>query len=55
MDNKFTEQIKQWLETPEVNRDNTVGVFLYLLRGAPHRNRPHQSRRSMRFCTNPDN
>ena len=31
MDHKFTEQIKQWLETPEVERDYTVGA-LYLLK-----------------------
>ena len=30
MDHKFTEQIKQWLETPETERDYTVGA-LYLL------------------------
>lgn len=31
MDHKFTEQIKQWLETPERERDYTVGA-LYLLK-----------------------
>ncbi len=31
MDHKFTEQIKQWLETPESERDYTVGA-LYLLK-----------------------
>lgn len=31
MDHKFTEQIKQWLETPETERDYTVGA-LYLLK-----------------------
>lgn len=31
MDHKFTEQIKQWLETPEAERDYTVGA-LYLLK-----------------------
>lgn len=31
MDQKFTEQIKQWLETPESERDYTVGA-LYLLK-----------------------
>ena len=31
MDHKFTEQIKQWLETPEDERDYTVGA-LYLLK-----------------------
>ena len=31
MDHKFTEQIKQWLETPESKRDYTVGA-LYLLK-----------------------
>ena len=31
MDHKFTEQIKQWLETPEGERDYTVGA-LYLLK-----------------------
>ena len=31
MDNKFTEQIKQWLETPEAERDYMVGA-LYLLK-----------------------
>lgn len=31
MDHKFTEQIKKWLETPEDERDYTVGV-LYLLK-----------------------
>ncbi|MBD5320040.1 MAG: hypothetical protein HDS07_03980 [Bacteroides sp.] len=31
MDHKFTEQIKQWLETPETERDYTIGA-LYLLK-----------------------
>jgi hypothetical protein len=31
MDHKFTEQIKQWLETPESERDYTGGS-LYLLK-----------------------
>lgn len=31
MDHKFTEQIKQWLETPQAERDYTVGA-LYLLK-----------------------
>ena len=31
MNHKFTEQIKQWLETPESERDYTVGA-LYLLK-----------------------
>lgn len=31
MDNKFTEQIRQWLETPEDERDYSVGA-LYLLK-----------------------
>lgn len=31
MDHKFTEQIKQWLEKPEDERDNSVGA-LYLLK-----------------------
>lgn len=31
MDHKFTEQIRQWLETPESERDYTVGA-LYLLK-----------------------
>ena len=31
MDNKFTELIRQWLETPESDRDYSVGA-LYLLR-----------------------
>lgn len=31
IDNKFTEQIRQWLETPEAERDYTVGA-LYLLK-----------------------
>ena len=31
MDHKFTEQIKQWLETPEAERHYTVGA-LYLLK-----------------------
>ncbi len=31
MDHKFTEQIKQWLDTPEAERDYTVGA-LYLLK-----------------------
>ena len=31
MDHKFTEQIKQWLETPEAERDYTVGA-LYLVK-----------------------
>ena len=31
MDHKFTEQIKQWLETPKAERDYTVGA-LYLLK-----------------------
>ena len=31
MDNKFTELIKQWLETPSNQRDYTVGA-LYLLK-----------------------
>ena len=31
MDHKFTEQIKQWLETPEAERDYSVGA-LYLLK-----------------------
>lgn len=31
MDNKFTELIKTWLETPEAERDYTVGA-LYLLK-----------------------
>lgn len=31
MDHKFTEQIKQWLETPEAERDYSVGT-LYLLK-----------------------
>lgn len=31
MDHKFTEQIKQWLETPESERDYTIGA-LYLLK-----------------------
>ncbi len=31
MDHKFTEQIRQWLETPEAERDYTVGA-LYLLK-----------------------
>ena len=31
MDHKFTEQIKQWLETPESERDYSVGA-LYLLK-----------------------
>ncbi len=31
MDHKFTEQLKQWLETPETERDYTVGA-LYLLK-----------------------
>ena len=31
MDHKFTEQIKQWLETPEAKRDYAVGA-LYLLK-----------------------
>ena len=31
MDNKFTELIKQWLETPNDQRDYSVGA-LYLLK-----------------------
>lgn len=31
MDHKFTEQIKQWLEKPEPERDYSVGA-LYLLK-----------------------
>lgn len=31
MDHKFTEQIRLWLETPETERDYTVGA-LYLLK-----------------------
>lgn len=31
MDHKFTEQIKEWLETPEAERDYSVGA-LYLLK-----------------------
>ena len=31
MDHKFTEKIKQWLETPEDERDYSVGA-LYLLK-----------------------
>lgn len=31
MDHKFTEQIRQWLETPEAERDYSVGA-LYLLK-----------------------
>lgn len=31
MDHKFTEQIKQWLETPEAERDYSIGA-LYLLK-----------------------
>lgn len=31
MDHKFTEQIKQWLETPEDERDYSIGA-LYLLK-----------------------
>ncbi|MBD5184596.1 MAG: hypothetical protein HDS97_06870 [Bacteroidales bacterium] len=31
MDHKFTEQIKQWLDTPEAERDYTV-CALYLLK-----------------------
>lgn len=31
MDHKFTEQIKQWLETPESERDYSIGA-LYLLK-----------------------
>ena len=31
MDHKFTEQIKKWLETPEAERDYSVGA-LYLLK-----------------------
>jgi len=31
MDHKFTEQIKQWLESPEAERDYTIGA-LYLLK-----------------------
>lgn len=31
MDHKFTEQIRQWLETPEDERDYSVGA-LYLLK-----------------------
>lgn len=31
MDHKFTEQIRQWLETPETERDYNVGA-LYLLK-----------------------
>ena len=31
MDHDFTEHIKQWLETPEAERDYTVGA-LYLLK-----------------------
>ena len=31
MDHKFTEPIKKWLETPEAERDYTVGA-LYLLK-----------------------
>lgn len=31
MDHKFTEQIKQWLDTPEAERDYTIGA-LYLLK-----------------------
>ena len=31
MDNKFTELIKQWLETPSNQRDYSVGA-LYLLK-----------------------
>ena len=31
MDHKFTEQIKQWLETPETERDYSVGA-LYILK-----------------------
>ena len=31
MDNKFTELIKQWLETPSIQRDYSVGA-LYLLK-----------------------
>ena len=31
MDHKFTEQIKQWLDTPEAERDYSVGA-LYLLK-----------------------
>lgn len=30
MDHKFTEQIKQWLETPESERDYTVGALYHL-------------------------
>ena len=34
MDHKFTEQIKQWLETPEAKRDYTVsGLYLLKLSG----------------------
>ena len=35
MDHKFTEQIKQWLETPKAERDYTVGA-LYLLKLSGH-------------------
>ncbi len=31
MDHKFTEQIRLWLETPDAERDYTVGA-LYLLK-----------------------
>ncbi len=31
MDHKLTEQIRQWLEAPEAERDYTVGA-LYLLK-----------------------
>ena len=34
MDNKFTELIKQWLETPSNQRDYSVGA-LYLLKLSP--------------------
>lgn len=34
MDNNFTEQIRLWLETPEAERDYTVGtLFLLKLSG----------------------
>ena len=29
MDNKYTELIKQWLETPSAQRDYSVGDFFY--------------------------
>ena len=33
MDHKFTEQIKQWLETPEAERDYAVGALYRLKLG----------------------